>query len=474
MFTVKTNISSLISQNSLQKSQNELGKAIERLSSGLRINSAKDDAAGLAVANRMEVNIRANSQISRGMSDGVSLMQTAEGGLNEINQLLQRSRELTIQSLNGTLSDPDRAALHNEFVQIREEIDRIAAGTEIFGKYPLAQLRDNGFQPERLGNTAAVTEKFPINGGPPQSFTSGIIPVAYIPVGAKAIEINIHDNGVDDDIQIFTKSGKHLVGTTLQPLADRDAVWGGNGVSAGNINNLVFTTENGFSEDAVYDDSELLQGIKQDLDAPFSQALSDGTLLEYSGDGNHVTGNDLFEWVKISEAKEDLIFMVVGQGAFRAQISWGEMPELPMVELPPNPPPNGEPVEIVMSANYGEELNTLTIQPTPSDSKTLGIDETALDPYELAQMALADLDSALEKMNEYRGYYGAMLNRFESANQNIATTNINLSAAQSRIQDADYAIEVSNMTRAQILQQVGQSVLAQANQSPQGVLSLLL
>lgn len=469
MSTINTNLASLVGQNALKRSQNELAQAIERLSSGLKINSAKDDAAGLAISNRMEVNIRANNQISRGMNDGVSLMQTAEGGLDEVNQLLHRSRELTIQSLNGTLSEADRSALHNEFLQLREEIDRIAKSTEIFGKYPLAQLRDNPDVPAQMGNTSSVKDIFPVNGGT-QYFISGIIPVAYIPAGSEDVRIEIHDHGMDDDIQLFTVKGKHLVGTPLD-----DAVWVENAVTDSNIAEKVFTSEGGFKADAVYDDTDLLTGLKKD--GPYSETIQ-GIVFTYSGEGNDDPNKPLFEkdsieWVEIDKATEDLILMVMGQGSFNATVSWSQMPDSPMIPQAPNPPPNGEPISIVMSANYGMEMNTVTIQPTPADSKTLGIADTALDPYELAELALSDIDAALDKINEYRGYYGAMLNRFDSASQNIAVQNINLEAAKSRIMDADYAIEVSNMMRAQILQQAGISVLAQANQEPQGVLALL-
>lgn len=469
MSIINTNTKALIAQNHLKKTQSSLNQTIERLSSGLRINSAKDDAAGQAIANRMSTNIRANNQISRGINDGISLTQTAEGGLEEINNMLQRSRQLAVQALNDTLSNSDRAAVHSEFVQLRTEIDRIAAQTEIFGKYPLARPRDNPPEPPKLGDTLPATSKFPVNSGT-VSFSSGVISVAYIPKEATNIRLEINDRGLNDDIQIFTTSGKHIVGTRIE---GNQSTWEQNNVTKSNFKDQVLTTQNGFNSDAVYNDDDLLSGEKSDPNAPFTGLINDMN-VKYSGDGNRQNGGpDLIEYVEIDEIKEDLILLVTGRGAFNATLSWDSMPELQLVPTPPNPPPYSYPIEIATSANYGDELKMVTINPTPSDSKSLGIDTTALDPYELAELALSQFDQALEKINTYRGEYGAMHNSFNSISTSLATQTLNLEAARSRIQDADYAQEVSNMTKSQILQQAGNTVLAQANQIPEGVLSLL-
>lgn len=199
--------------------------------------------------------------------------------------------------------------------------------------------------------------------------------------------------------------------------------------------------------------------------------------IQYSGDGNGNTPiasniEPYTESVIIDEAKEDLIFMVIGSGIFYAKADW-DGADTPMITPPPNPPPNGEPLDIVMSANYGQKMQTLTIEPTPSDTKTLGIDKAALDPLEEAIKAIAKLDFALDKVDGYRGYYGSMENRFDSAITNLAQQQLNTSAAQSRIQDADYAIETANLARAQILQQTSTTILAQANQQQELALTLL-
>lgn len=476
MLSINTNLNVLTSQVNKQKSQSAVDQVITRLSSGLRINSAKDDAAGLAIANRMEVNLRADAQISRGINDGIGLMQTAEGGLDEINHLIHRSRELAIQSANGTLSDSDRASINGEFTQIKEEIDRIARSTEIFGKYPLAQLRDNPPEPKELGNTPSISEVFP-NKGTEKKFQSGIVPVAYIPKGATNIRIEIRDNGANDDIQVFTTKGEHLVGTSLEESSNN--TWSRikpEKITSSNIKEKVLTKENGFISSESYDENAvpILSGVKN-TDG-YSAEINEMN-IQYSGDGNGNTQiassiERYTESVIIDEAKEDLIFMVIGSGIFYAKADW-DGADTPMITPPPNPPPNGEPLDIVMSANYGQKMQTLTIEPTPSDTKTLGIDKAALDPLEEAIKAIAKLDFALDKVDGYRGYYGSMENRFDSAITNLAQQQLNTSAAQSRIQDADYAIETANLARAQILQQTSTTILAQANQQQELALTLL-
>lgn len=475
MISLKTNTAALMGINQLKKSQQTLSQSIERLSSGLRINSAKDDAAGLAIANRMEANLRADAQVTRGINDGISLTQTAEGGLDEINELLHRSRQLAVQAANGTLSDADRTTIHNEFVELRKEIDHISRSTEIFGKYPLAPARDNPPEPQKMGEIPSMGEVFPSKGIVDKQFNSGIVPITYIPAGAKNVFIKIYDHGANDDIQLFTTSGKHLVGTAL----DKNNTWTTEKVEdSSQMETKVFTEKNGFAPNAHYDRSDLLaEEMVLDAQGQITPHTSSwgGMSFTYSGDGNYNNSrNNLMESLHIDEVTEDLILLVVGSGVFTVkEVGWDGDMNPPMVTPPPNPPPNSEAIDIVMSANYGQGINTLTIDPTPADSKSLGIHETALDPIEAAREALAKLEKALNKVDHYRGQYGTTHNRFESAIDNLAQKQVNTAAAQSRIQDADYAVEVSNMTRAQILQQAGTSVLAQANQVPQTVLSLL-
>ncbi|ATA24371.1 flagellin [Brenneria goodwinii] len=482
MAVINTNLFSLTVQKNSDKTTSSLSTAIARLSSGLRINGAKDDAAGQAIANRMSANLNANDVIARGLNDGIGLMQTAEGGLNEINNLVQRSRELAVQAANGTLSDADRASLNTEYLQLRAEIDRIAYSTEAFGKYPLAPSTQREL-PVNLGNTPPLAEKFPTSGSS-NIFSSGIVSLAYIPAGAENLTITINSLGLDDDIQIFSREGKHLVGTPLEG-EDADIVWRQNGITdAVSAGSRVLTEDNGFLPLANYSAEDLAQG-GGGFNLNGSSSISyNGMTITYSGDGDRyeddstgefndgVNGTELNERIHINKTTEDLIVMVIGQGAFTGMATWDKLPT--PTQLPPPPlPPISTPTDIVVSADFGEEVQAVTINPTPSDSESLGLKDVGLDPIEEARKALASFDRALEKINGYRSEYGSQVNRFESIRSNLAQTSLATSAARSRILDADYAQEVSAMTKQQILQQVSSSVLTQANQVPETVLTLL-
>jgi flagellin len=266
---INTNTMSLMAKNNLNNSQSVLSTSIERLSSGMRINSAKDDAAGQAIANRFSSNIKGLTQAARNANDGISLAQTTEGALNEINNNVQRIRELTVQAANGTNSESDLVSIQNEIDQRLDEIDRVSKQTDFNG----------------------------------------------------------------------------------------------------------------------------------------SKVLSEDKTLK-----------------------------------------------------------------IQVGANDGE---TIEIHLKKIDSTELGLNEFKISGEDLTEDPLKTIDEALSKIDALRGQLGAVQNRFESTVNNINNTVNNLSSARSRIEDADYATEVSNMTRGQILQQAGTSVLAQANQVPQSVLSLL-
>ena len=460
MSIINTNISTLVGQASLRTANSALGTAMERLSSGLRINSASDDAAGQGIANRMQANINAHSAIIKGMNDGVSLMQTAEGGLDSINQMLQRGRELAVQAATGTLSDSDRLAIHNEFVQIREQIDYTAANTQIFGKTPLAERPPEALV-DQLGDIKSIRDIDPMIG---QRQTSGLIPLGFIPQDVVNFEMEMWDVGANDDIQIFTQDGKHLIGTSVQA----GSTWSDRGVSTEEqLEQRVFTAENGFSDGARYDDSALLDGSTFfDPENPRSITYN-GMTLTYSGDGNPQNPRNLTETLTIDEITEPLFVMVTGNGEFRIdEFTWQDAP-------PPPPKPYSGSVDIVSGASFGKDVATITIDPAPSDSVTLGIDTIDLSEQASASDALAKFDAALNIVDGYRGQYGALANRFEWAMENHDVQRTNTAESQSRIRDADYAVEIANMTRAQILQQAGTSMLAQANQQTQTVLSLL-
>ncbi|OWV27540.1 flagellin [Halomonas campaniensis] len=482
MTVINTNLLSLNGQNQLKRSHSAMETAIERLSSGLRINGAKDDAAGQAIANRMESNLQAGKTVTQGINDGISLMQTAEGGLDSINDILQRARELAIQSANGTLSDADRSSVNAEYQQLAEEIDRLAFSTEAFGKTPLAPAEPRPL-PVKLGEAPHITELLEPGF---KGFISGTVSLAYIPEGATNVTLEIDSFGLDDDIQIFTQDGKHLIGTPIDG-AHPDHVWQSR--DATDLNASLLTSENGFEPGASYDASLLQDAVgSYDLNSPPVALDYNDMKITYSGDGDRLdeasadddgtefnNGNlseNMLERVTFDKVTENLIVFVVGQGSFNARATWDDMP-VEYDDPEPVSTPVSTPTKIVVSAGVGQEMDSITIAPTPSDTQSLGLEGVALDPIEKALEAMQKLEQAMGQVDGYRSQYGALNNRFESAIGTLSQEQVSLGTAKSRIEDADYAVETSNMMRAQILQQAGTSMLAQANQNPQSVLSLL-
>ncbi len=486
MAVINTNLLSLNGQSNLGRSQSSLATALERLSSGLRINGAKDDAAGQAIANRMEANLRANDTVTRGINDGISLMQTAEGGLNGINEILQRSRELAVQAANGTLTDADRDSLNAEYKELRAEIDRIALGTEAFGKYPLAPAAHGGSE-EPMGETLSLKGVFGTSGTKLSGMPSGIEPIAFIPAGATNVTI-IMDGlpGAEDDIQLFSRDGKHLVGTPI--LGDEaDITWVSNGIATKeDVETKLLKEENGFPSGVEYSDTFLLHYQPEEDDIYDNEngitGTYNGMTFTYTGDGDRFSSDTdssdgstdayhAIERLHIDKVTEPLFLAITGMGIFDITADWESMPS--SAPAPVGNSPVSREVDIVTSADFGNKVSKVTIDPTPSDHVSLGLEDVELDPIEKAREAMTKLQEALNQVDGYRSQYGALQNRFESAIANLATQSLNTAAAQSRIMDADYAKESAAMVKGQILQQAGTSVLTQANQIPQNVLSLL-
>lgn len=482
MTTITTNLFANKALNNQFKNHISLSQALEQLSSGMRINSAKHDAAGQAITNRMIANLRADGAVSRGIDDGISLAQTAEGGLATISELLIRAKELAVQAANGTLSDSDRASIQKEFAQISQAINDISNNTKVFGIWPLATDRPE-LPPRVPGEVPPLSKLFP-QPNVIYSFTSGIVPLAYIPAGATDITLTINSLGLDDDIQIFTRDGRHLVGTPING-ANPDYCWINNGVTdAASANTRLFTEENGFLPGATYNDDYLTEGgAAWAMDGSATSSYG-GMTIKYSGDGDRYenasnggfndgnNGAQVRERIQIvGDVTEDLIIVVVGNGNFDSSLSWGSLPT--PTAVPAEPPRASRPIDVVTSASFGDDIKKRTLAPTPSDTVSLGIHETKLDPIEAARKALAALDRALNKVDGYRSEYGSAVNTLTSAKSSLSQNILATSAARSRILDADYAKAASQMVRSQILFQSNNAVLVQANQLPQVALVLL-
>lgn len=422
-----------------------LSTRLERLSSGLKINSAADDSAGLQISNRLASEKRAYTQLNRNLHDGISYAQIAEGGLQESAAILQRMRQLAIQSQNGINSVSDRAALDKEFQQLKNALNGIAYNTEAFNRLPLVDDSDL-----LSANVPSISDTF--TNGVNQSMTSGLRSIAYIPAGSTNIQINLNDNGANDDIQVFTVDGKHLAGTPLSA-----GTWNSNGISnSTSIESTFFLPTNGYEPTASYDDSNLLT---------IGSATIDGNSISFTGDQN-ASGN-LNETLTIASNAQPLIISVIGSGAFNVTASWTSLGNEggPTFTLGP--------VDITATNQLGVGTDFIELTKTPATLTDLGLDGTSLQNESDAESALERIDSALQLVSESRAFYGAKINQMASAIRNNAIGFENISRAHSQITDADFASETALLTQAQIVEQASISVRAQAKSSDEQVLGLL-
>jgi flagellin len=379
---INTNIASLTAQRNLNSSQNSLNTSLQRLSSGLRINSAKDDAAGLAISERFSAQIRGLNQAARNANDGVSLSQTAEGALAEVTNNLQRIRELAVQSSNATNSQSDRDALQTEVTQLLNEIDRVADTTEFNG----VKLLDGSF-------TGAV---FQVGANAGETITI-----------AATTDANTAALG---SVSTNTTAGLSVAASGITGFATA--------IAAGGV------TINGTDIGAIAGAGSAAERAGQLVNAINNVSQTTGVGASYDGATGQLTLNSAAAFT-IAGTTNDATEAGFANAAFAT-------------------------------------VTTAT-----------GIDTLTVANFAGAQSAIQLVDSSLTSINSPRATLGAVQNRFESVVRSVQTTAENLSASRSRIVDADFAAETANLTRAQILQQAGTAILAQANALPQNVLSLL-
>ena len=443
MLTVSSFTQSLSSTPLFSKT---LSTAYERLSSGLRINQAADDSAGLQISNRLTSESLAKNQLRRNLNDGISYAQIAEGGLQESADILQRMRQLAMQSQNGINSDADRRALDKEFQQLKNALNGIAYNTEAFNRLPL--LGDNDLLSD---NVSSIGDTFVR--GTPIRLDSGLRSVAYIPAGSTNISINIDSFSLDDDLQVFTTSGKHLVGTPLS-----DDVWDTNSVnSPSDIKSLLFLTQEGYTPTASYDGSSLITN---------GTGTINGTTFTFSGDQHPGVTT---ETLTIDNTNEPLIISVVGNGVFDATVDWDTLGA---------PGTGGNsfeagPVDITATNALNEGTDYINLAKTPVGLSDLDMVESDVLTFENAEAALQQIDDALAYVSESRAFYGAKMNQMESALKLNDRMHEGLMAARSQILDTDFAEETAKSTQAQIVEQASISVRAQAKSSDEQVLGLL-
>ncbi|WP_411834830.1 flagellin [Pseudoxanthomonas mexicana] len=481
MSIINTNTIALNAQRNLNTNSASLSTTIQRLSSGLRINSAKDDAAGLAISERFTTQIRGMNQAARNANDGISLAQTAEGALGEIGNNLQRIRELAVQSRNATNSGTDRAALQAEVAQLKSEIDRVADQTSFNGTKLLnGSFTNQAFQVgadqgqlinvdgivnakmSALGSWTSVATPANVAGAAPAGVTSG----GTTTPGTLSVDLSSADpeaafsfslDGGTTTLTVAAASGRSSADFYTAVAAE---VTGVTGLSAAaSANGVDFTNTSGTAV-------TISGGMTGTVAA---QTTSGGTttFAALSGDAFTINGTNI-EVAASANAAERSNALATAINASSAGVTASVV---------------GGALQLTSDANIviggtSSDLTALTGLTAGTTNVVAGTAQTGFAGLDISTVAGADnailaMDAALSAVNSARADLGAIQNRFTSVVANLQTTSENLSASRSRIRDADFAKETAELSRTQILQQAGTAMLAQANQIPQNVLSLL-
>jgi len=503
MSVINTNTISLNAQRNLSTNSASLSTTIQRLSSGQRINSAKDDAAGLAISERFSTQIRGMNQAARNANDGISLAQTAEGSLGEIGNNLQRIRELAVQSRNATNSDTDRAALNAEVTQLKSEIQRVAEQTNFNGTKLLdGSFTNQAFQiganqgqtinisgiananTSQLGSWTAVEDRASTQGVAPTGTTTGGTTTAGAGTlntanfGAPA---DTNGDGTQYDFAGFDLT----VGTTTVTVGAS-----GGATAAAAREALLSNIATAINGNAALDDLTVdgTTGAITNDGAAVTIAGADAAAQNIFGSapvavtGATTTGTTSFGAIAAGDLTINGQDIVVGAASSSEQ-------RLSDLVTAINASSAGvtasiEDGAISLTARGNEAINIegeaaaaasagLTIASTAGGATTNGFAGLDISTAEGADNAILAMDAALESVNSSRADLGAIQNRFSSVVANLQTGSENLSASRSRIMDTDFAKETAELSRTQVLQQAGTAMLAQANQLPNNVLSLL-
>ncbi len=463
---INTNVFSLNAQRNLNTTGTDLSKSLQRLSSGLRINSAKDDAAGLAIANRMTSQIRGLNQASRNANDGISLAQTAEGSLGTVTNALQRVRELSIQSANATNSSTDRAALQAEAAQLIAEIDRVASTSSFNGVNLLdgtftAQQFQVGADANQTITVASIASARTADLGASYSSSVAGGTVTANTISAGDVIINgVALGAVASDAKTIATAINALSGTGVTATAQSLTVSGGTtaapaaGIGTITINSVATASiDLSAGANAAANRTTIAGAINAISGATGVTAVDDGTGIDLvAADGRNITHSV----TQTSGTFTEAALGIAAGATSRSSVTLTSAGS------------GGITIGGTTPADAGFSAGTTAA--TLSGTAISNLDISSVDG---ANTAITSVDAALDAINSSRADLGAIQSRFESVVSNLATTSENLSAARSRILDADFAAETAALTRSQILQQAGVSVLSQANAQPQLVLSLL-
>lgn len=488
---INTNVQSLNAQRNLSTSGGSLATSLQRLSSGLRINSAKDDAAGLAISERFTAQIRGLDQARRNANDGISLAQTAEGALQSSGDILQRIRELAVQSSNATNSASDRQALNAEVNQLTSELDRIAKTTEFNGSKLLDgsfgsatfQVGANAgqsisastanFSTSQYGNYR-IGSKVATDAGAKGDLTAGSTANAIASNAAATSRV------AGGDITISGATGSATVtiaaGASAKKVAEQiNGETGTTGVKASaktEIDVTAMTANTSYKFDVSSDNATAVtisftlgaavdkDGLASAVNAFNDVASKTGVTARVNDGGDGITLlNANGENITIANAASGSATATVGGTSTAGGASAVATGQLVL---------DSEKSFSIEAANTTDFFTA-----TAAAGQLQKVSDLDVSSVDAAQRTLAMVDSALAAVNSQRAKFGALQSRFETTIANLQTSTENLSASRSRIRDTDFASETANLTRAQILQQAGTAMLSQANALPQNVLSLL-
>ena len=495
--TINTNVASLTAQRNLGASQGALNTSIARLSSGLRINSAKDDAAGLAISERFTGQIRGLNQATRNAGDGISLAQTAEGALKASGDILQRVRELAVQSANSTNSAGDRKALQAEVSELVSELDRISQTTEFNGK----NLLDGTFG----------SQKFQVGANANQTIVASTANMRTSAYGNNQNAAAAADGVGAQATNAAVSSANGLVGTTV-------TINGSIGTQTAAIAANSSAKASAAAINGIKDNTGVTATARTEVKLSFTASAADGaysmTLVSENTAAETMsftvpggTGADRLSTavtaINEKSAKtgvsaslsDDGLFIVltnesgsdISVGTAAGVANTGDMAVQKL-----NAAAGTVSTATALVGNATAKSTTVSGYITLDSDKAFSFTGTAssalgatgsstlqkvatldVTSFKNATQALKTTDAGIAHINSERAKLGALQARFETAISNVSMTSENLSASRSRIQDADFAKETANLSRAQILQQAGTAMVAQANQLPQGVLSLL-
>ncbi|MFK4025633.1 flagellin [Stutzerimonas balearica] len=470
--TVNTNVASLNTQKNLNKASDALSTTMQRLSSGLKINSAKDDAAGLQISNRLTSQINGLNVAVKNANDGISIAQTAEGAMQESTNILQRMRELALQSANGSNSAEDRASLQSEYSQLTTELTRIANTTTFGGR----NLLDGSFGTTSFQVGANANETINVTLGNISANSIGSQQVKSVGVGPSTTgvaggAITVTGSGQSEDITVAAGASAKEVAKQLNGLisgltatASTEAQFTVDAAAATTPASFTMTVgDQSVDFVGVTDTASLAEQLSSNaskLGISVNYNEEAGTLSVKSDTGENISFSATTDAGSIEIATKD------GSGAYGTAVALADgLIATGAIELnsAKGYTLNGAGVDGLFAATGTE---------TATSVKTT-ITQTDITSADGAQSAIAVIDKAISNIDTQRADLGAVQNRFDSTVSNLQSIVENSTSARSRIQDADFASETAELTKQQTLQQASTAILAQANQLPSSVLSLL-